>query len=340
MMGHRRAWGPWLLGALLAPLFAATTARADVELRWRAPEGAGCPDRSAVALAVEERLGRSVFSDGDSPGFVIEGAIEPVDDGFRARLALQAPDGAALGERVIEGGEAPCGALLRTVAIVVSLLVTQHEPLVRLYEPAPPPPPPAPTPARPSPPIPAEEIEPPPVDEGRLGLSVGLGASVRGLGVPGPAFGIRQTLGLRWTAWPLELVAEVQVVPPFRWEGAAALDLWLWSAGASICPRFFDGDDLRLITCAGVVGGQLHAAGVGLDVVRRVEAPRLDLITRIGAALRLAGPLWVSLAALVDVPLIQHRLTAGPPGDEQVVFEGAPISLGLAASLALSFPEE
>lgn len=326
-------------GALFVTLARPALGHASVRMRWEASAEAGCPSAASVAEAVEERLGRPVFAEGPGPGYLVDGSIEASETGFRARLALRAPDGGSLGERVIEVEGEACGALLRTVAIVVSLLVTQHEPEVRLYEPPPPAAPPlAQTPL--APPEPVDPVVPAPSSRGELGIGVELGATVRGLALPGPAFGLRQALGLRWTSLPLEIVVEAQVVPPFRWEGeAAALDVWLWSAGASLCPRLFERESFRLITCAGGLGGQLHVEGVGLDVTRRAEGPRVDLVTRLGAAVRVAGPVWVSLVTLLDVPLIHHQLTAGPRGDERVVFEGAPISLGLAASVGVSFPE-
>lgn len=338
------------LGALTLALLGSLGARgvcaqdAPVRLRWEAP--AGCPNSEELQESVEERLGEPVFGRaGEEPAFSVHGAIVPGDGApWEARIALVDPAGEVLGERVVIGRDTVCARLGGALAIIVSLLVTQHRHHIVLYAPSAAPEVATEGDAMEASPVEASPVEATPAEasEPRSGPTFGfhLGATVRGLALPGPAFGLRQVLLFGWGGVPLTIAAEAQLVPPFSYVAEdAGSEFWYWSAGLTLCPLIFEEEVVRTVTCAGVMAGQSHAQGIGLDLRRSSEQVRVDVVIRLGASFRLVGPLRLSVVALVDVPLIQHVFTFGPPDAEQVLFEGLPLSLGLSVSLGLSFPE-
>ncbi len=321
-----------------APAFAQDVA---VRLRWRAPSDASCPTEAQITAGVEERLGRRVFESPAGSAFVIDASVQPVEGdrvSWEAHVALVAPDGERLGERVVMARHPSCEALRGSLGIIISLLVEQHQERIVLYEPAPTPPPPPPPPPEPAAVIQAPS--PGPSSEAGPTFGLELGATLRGLALPGPAFGLREVVHLGWQGVPLTLGLEAQVVPPFTYAtDAAASELWYWSAGITVCPVLFDDPSVRSVTCAGVLIGQSLARGVELDVARSVEQLRVDVATRLGASIHLAGSLWLTAVAMVDVPLIRQTFTYGPTDAEEVLFEGLPVSLGLGVSLGVFFPE-
>jgi hypothetical protein len=298
---------------------------------------------SALARDVEERLGRTVFAPPHSEGaprYVIAGEIRASDDGrWRAHLALVDPAGRELGQRTLVGSSTECEDLTRSVAIVVSLLVDQQVQAIVLYEPRPAPP------SRAAHRVPAAAAiaAEPTRETAEPGVpwraTIGLGGAVTGLGLPGPAWSVRQATRLGLPGIPLSIALEGLLAPPFvvRSEDAAA-EVWMWSTSLLICPELLELRPLSLVTCAGASIGQIHARGIELDVSRSGEGLHAEIALRAGAQIRVVGPLAIELVALIDVPVLRRDLTFGSAGSERVLHQTGPVSLGAALCLALAVP--
>jgi hypothetical protein len=110
-------------------------------LSWVRLDGAeACLSASALAAAVEKRLGRKVFLSASEADLNIEGSIGPRSDGpgYRATLRLTDREGAALGTRDVDSEVTDCAAIDEQLALVVSVMIDPDAPPP---EPVPEPPP-------------------------------------------------------------------------------------------------------------------------------------------------------------------------------------------------------
>jgi hypothetical protein len=118
VLGRAVAFGLAMLAARTACAEGAETFR----FSWARGDGAGtCPDGSALAARVTERLGRNPFS--ESALQSIEGNVSRRADGFHAELFVRDGSGVALGNRQLSSTGVDCAELADAVVLAVVLTI-------------------------------------------------------------------------------------------------------------------------------------------------------------------------------------------------------------------------
>lgn len=265
---------------------AAAEPSARLEVR-PAPEG--CPDAATLTRTINAILGRSAIL--EAPGApLISVAFSRGPEGFRASLALLAPDGSSLGTRELQRPGRGCAALEGPVAVVGALLVDLARDSIQLQIPAPSPEEQAAV--TPAPPLPAEPPRPAPAPPPGWAIQGEVAATaILGL-LPGVAPGIRSDLRAA-RGGPLAGVARLDFWPSRASSGAGpGGDFSAWTAGLGLCASSPRSPSLVLEGCGLVSLGGMQGAGRGTSEVR-VSHSWLALVGVDGALRwRLAGPLW------------------------------------------------
>jgi hypothetical protein len=98
---------------LLVPADASAADRTiTASLDWqRHPGTEGCLDREGIVAAVEARLGRVVFVDGQADVLLAGRAVRSEQAPWTIELVLTAKDGRALGRRELNSAASDCSAL-------------------------------------------------------------------------------------------------------------------------------------------------------------------------------------------------------------------------------------
>jgi hypothetical protein len=107
---------------------AATAQPPHARLIWSHPVDSTCPSAEVLQREVELLLGRSAFSSDRDPDVVIEGDVEELETGTRARLLARAADGSKLGERVLHAPAGECASLRRPLSLVLVMLLDHSQP--------------------------------------------------------------------------------------------------------------------------------------------------------------------------------------------------------------------
>src|SRR5277367_3092114 len=136
------------LAAALAGAAAPAAAEAPPRtssLGWvRLPGAEACLGSRDLALAVEQRLARTVFVSPAQADVLIDGYITaipaPDPPRFKAHLTLSDAHGAVLGTRELTAPEGGCHAIDEPLALVVALLIDPDAALGPRKPPPPPPP--------------------------------------------------------------------------------------------------------------------------------------------------------------------------------------------------------
>jgi hypothetical protein len=331
-----RAWFAGVVLLAAAPLHAESahlTATLDVK---RAPGAEECLDATALAKAVETRLGRAAFR-GASPELEVTVELERLPDGvWRAQLLLEDAKGQALGRRELLSAEPSCAALDPSLALVVALLV--DAPPAPPVEPPPPsdtsvPPPPRPLPPPPTP-IRIPRAPPPPEEPWRLGASLSAALSLGWL----PSFAPGASLALSAEPPRLpELVAFAQFFAPRRRDSAEGrgVEVSLMRVGLAVCPSLYRGSSVRVAACVGQTVGRVSATAFGFDENRR--SADLGYAVEVGGLFQLSliGPLTFRVFPGVEVPLTRNVYVSGP--ERAVLFRSSPVAargeMGLGVEL-------
>jgi hypothetical protein len=327
-------------------------------LSWvRMPGAEPCVATQALARAVEERLGRTVFVSAAQADVSVEGRIDKLPDarGWSAHLVLRDGRGETLGTRDLAREEPSCEAMTEPLALVIAVMI-DPDAAMRPTPPADPPPVPA---ARPeaSPEAPAEpprdEAAPAPLPtaspadkkareswrfEGDVYGTVAHGFAPKlavGAGVQGTLYPPGVPLGFRgYTSLFLPSTLErAGAAGPAR----ASFDMIY--AGGSLCPLLVDGR-FGLLACA---GGQLGAirprpetGGRGID---SSLMPLLNAVLELRATLKIAAPIGATAGVAGALPLLRPTTDfTGPGGQRQIFHELAAVAFIADVGLGFFFP--
>lgn len=269
--GHRRATLLFLaLGCLLLPAWpriaGAAPRSAQVALTWvRSGDSQSCLSEAALRQAVEQRLGRRVFTSSEHADLRVRATLKRLSKPllWQAEITMETPQGNALGQRVLTAPGARCSALNESLALVLALLVD------RSVEPTAPPEA-APSPADPPSPLHIPEA-PSPAHASPApaalpwSLETGLGGGI-GLGTAIP-----------WAAGPMLWAA---IVPPHFTRVLVSFTHWLpgdlrdGTAGArfeqealalELCPKLLGSPRLEWDLCLGQRLTRIQSQGFGYD---------------------------------------------------------------------------
>ncbi len=313
-------------------------------LSWvRLDGGEGCIAASALAAAVEERLGRKVFVSTADADLNIEGSVGPrAEGGFSATLRVTDREGAVLGRRDVSV-DGPCSDLDAKLGLVISVMIDPNASLT--------PPTPDPEPAVKPPPVVPDPPEPKIIEKEKIVVVPAptsppvrweVGASLlTGLGLqPGVGIGFAPSFVVEFDE-TFALVVEGGVTAPTEASAGADDDptasVMVVHGGVGICPLTLHPWRLSLLACAGWFAGATLSEGDGLTVARSgvavVTGPWLE--TR--ATWMIVEPLGLTSSLGLFVPITRAEVfyRAGP--EEVTLFETAPIGgmadLGLTIGL-------
>lgn len=277
-------------------------------LSWlRMPGADGCIATQALARAVEDRLGRTVFVSAAQADLSVEGRIEKKGaSGWHAVITMRDGSGAPLGTRELDRDGATCDVMNEPLALILAVMIdpdaamrpkTKPEPPVSVPAPVPVPVPPAAVPP------PAEEpyYTPPQKEPWRFEGLVG-GHVVTGL-APAAAFGA----GVTGILYPPDLAVGFRgtaaLFLPTTAEGnGARATVDLVYLGGALCPTLRG--KVNFMTC---VGGQLgvlrpHAETAG---VREEVLGLVNVTAELRMSAMLAPPIGVGLGVGGLVPILR-----------------------------------
>jgi hypothetical protein len=165
--------------------------------------------------------------------------------------------------------------------------------------------------------------------------------------VPGWAYGL--DVGLRFVARgvpPLRLDATLYA-PTVEAPSGHGGEFWAWSGRALLCPRLFGGSGAgsrnsgsELAVCGGAEAGSLRGRAIGLEQAERPARAFVAADARVAARLAVLGPITLSAAAGVAVPLMRPRFTYDLPangGAREVHRPAAVVPVG-ALGISVSGP--
>lgn len=146
----------------------------------------GCPAAKQTQAAVEDILGRRVFTT-QSCDIDVKGVMQRLDHGgWEARLSFARGNGELLGDRSLQSTDPRCAALEGPMALAISMMVEAGESEVTLHVPA------------------GEPVTPPRADRMSMGLAVASGL------LPKLGYGAAAAYGTRPRPWlPLQVDATV-----------------------------------------------------------------------------------------------------------------------------------
>jgi hypothetical protein len=325
----------------------------SASLAWARADGAeSCIAAPELARAIESRLGYSVFGSPASADVTVEGSVAPLGKGagFRASFRVLDAKGEVLGSRQVETHEASCRSMDERAALVGSILVDDVEQAKKRVEPPPAPPPspsPPPSPRPPSEPAPvAREPEQKPREPAssvgppwRFSADAGLGLVV-GM-APGPALGFAATVTLRpprFGAFYLGagLFPSTSIATGRASSAEVLADAQFGTVG--FCPLVEEGKRFEGLACGGVLLGGLRAQGVGFDESYGARAIVVSALVSARGALRVVGPLSLSLGVGATVGLVRAEVTYREPDGVREAFTSAPVGFLGDLGLGLRFP--
>jgi hypothetical protein len=305
----------------------------------RLPGTEDCVDGRTLAQRVERELGRQVFTSPATAGIFIEAAASRNEVGYAVVLRIFDAQGKALGTREVRSDKGECAELGDTVALVLAVMVDPEAVLSALSGAEKTPEPAAATvPAAPPLRIEVESKDPrvrPPVAEAALfsrgawgflpELGLGFGVAVSALTLP------HVTLRVEGTGY-LDQKARLSAS-----EGGTRLRLLL--GGLFACPLVRESGRLVFSGCGGLEAGAMQSQGFGLDPTEKDQTDGLvNAAARLGARLRIAGPLFVNLGANLSVPLVRTLYQATrADGSTAELFEASAVAIALDLGLAARF---
>lgn len=328
----------------------------SASLAWARADGAeACIAAPELARAIEGRLGYAVFGSPASADVTVEGSVAPLGKGagFRASFRVLDAKGEVLGSRQVETHEASCRSMDERAALVGSILVDDVEQAKKRAEPSPSPPPTSPPPpAQPPPPPPAppppptlnapseKANEPAPAPSSwRFSADAGLGLLV---GVtPGPALGFAATVTLRparFGAFFLGAGLFPSTSARTGRGGSAEVLADAQFGTVGLCPLVQEGKRLEGLVCGGVLIGGLRAQGSGFDDSYGDRAVVVSALVNARGAVRLVGPLALTLGVGATFGLVRAEVTYREPDGVREAFTSAPVGFLGDLGLGLRFP--
>ena len=269
-----------------------------VELSWTHAAGAEvCIDRPSVVERVEKTVGRRVFVAAGQGEATLVGRISPRPRG-QGWLAVieERTSGEMTFRRELAMGASDCRRLDEAIVLVIALMVDSTQSGAPLDVPAP-----------------AEPVE------------VALGpdfALAYGL-LPGAALGFG--LASDFTVpplWPIALSTHGWPVSQALSPDGPGGKLWAWTIGAATCPLLARDHAWATYGCVGVTGGSIDSSGTGLDVARSTTRAYAQGELRLGARIRIAGPLFAVIEGGAALPFARDTYTyTRSDGSTQQVFE-------------------
>lgn len=315
----------------IALVMVARGAHAEWSLALQSEAGAdGCLEEEALRADVRERLGAEAAQ--NQPGNAIALHLERDAGDVVLAIELRDANGVLLGERELRASEAECATLRAAAVLAITVMLGSDAQRA----------PPAASRAAPS--APPQE-EPVPVSRSLPDRAAQLelfGAAQLSAGLV-PGAGLHAVAGLRSTALgglPLELAV--------TFLGSAAAGLGQSSGTAQFAPLYallaacpFGVRDhaLRASACLGAQAGVLFVqAHAFTDKNESSTEPLIGVVARAPAALRVAGPLWLSGAITGGTPLLyRHVAGARADGTQRDLWHTSPIfgsvELGLGLEL-------
>ncbi len=314
-------------------------------LAWARADGAEeCIAAPQLAKDIEARLGREVFVSPAVAEVTVEGsvaALVPPQKGFRASFRVLDKSGAVLGSRQVESHEASCRALDDRASLIASILIDDAE---RVRHPEPPPlaPPSAPIPPV-VPPASSPQPEPkkpqaPKSEPGwAFGVDVGLGMT-SGL-QPGAGLGVAATFVVRPPRFGAFFFG-AGLFPETRTSTARGAEVGADAQYGTIgvCPLVGSGGRLDGMLCAGMLLGALRAQGTGFDESYGDRVATVSALLGARGALRIVGPLALSLGLGAHVGLVRAEVTYREANESRVAFSTAPAGILGDVGLGLRFP--
>jgi hypothetical protein len=316
---------------LASLVVAPSTARASAatsSLAWVRLDGAeSCIAATALARAVEDRLGRRVFVSASRADLTVEGFIGPLaPSGFRASIRVTDHEGTLIGSREVETRSTSCSAIDGKLALIVSLLIDpdarEATPARPAYseEPAAAPPPPVDVVP---PPAPARAAAP----QLPWAFDITAGAAFISGFQPGVAVGA---------------AASVVVVPPgfvpfhasalFTWPKAsevapgAGVETSTSMLELAVCPLTAGRGRVSGAACVGGIVGVTRGRGVGLEGARAAVAAVGGPSASARLAVVVVGPLVAATSLGVQVPLAQAEIAYRTAGGENVAFRTSDVA--------------
>jgi hypothetical protein len=326
----------------IAMLSSVTSAQETPRVRFsfvRVGEASACTDESVLRARVAERLGYDPFVEA-SEGAVqrIEGVVERVEPGWRARIYHRDLEGRGLGERVLETELPSCTDLDEAIVLAIALVIDPTRALAAPDDPvetADPEPAPEPEPAPAPEPNAVEEgadplASPDPTRlEGTLALHGGLALDL----VPGWGATMDVEGSVRVADLPLLVLVGFLYVPETRTGddqfgfGIAAGILGaslVWSEGPlSILPS------LKLLI------GAIHAVVYELSPLEPGDQPWLGITLDITARIELMHWIFFDVSLGATAPLTRQIFEV--EGRSGTVFEEPLVIPGARAGLGLNF---
>ena len=278
--------------------------RLTAYLEWTAPEASSCPSGSAMAQAVEARLGRGVFVERDQADVILTAAIKPNGAAWSAELELLGARHATLGTRHVQSKSRDCSAFNDVLPIVIALLVDASQNIVHLELP-----PPSYTPAT-SPQVEysSPQAMPSPFSPSdgpsRWGWAV-LGEGVHGL-MPGTAAGASLVGFFEPARVRVPVEFWLGAIPAIVGNQTQGIQLSLIHLGARLCPNLWRAT-LHWSVCAGVSVGNLQVVGRGFDVNRSDSSFYADARATAQLDVPVARPWFARVEAGAIAPITRPR---------------------------------
>lgn len=298
-------------GAFFAAVLLVSLASSRARAEWQYRAAPGCLDEAAARAEVERTLGAPL--DGDLRVTV---EIGGVPGSWSASIAVEAPHDARR-EREIASEARDCRALDPAIVVVLALLADE----VR----------------RPASPSPLSIEVPSSIEEsherGWRG-AVRVGASVRIGELPGLAAAV----GLEGEVEPpgvFPFVLGVLFFPPVETlQGAIGGRFIGAGVVAGGCPAV-SWDAIEIGGCLVASATYVAAEGVGISAPARADGLSFGVGLAAFARVRVAGALWVRLAAGALVPIVRATATFEDGGRTVLVHEPFPIVPEAALALEL-----
>ncbi|MGH1345850.1 MAG: hypothetical protein ACRBN8_30075 [Nannocystales bacterium] len=333
---------------MLGSVIAMVSVLADpVDFHWNAPDQ--CPSEPNVRARVQRYLG-----DADPPQSVRAQADVTARPGGGWQLVLTTIDTHG-DSQTREFEDADCEGLAETAAVLTALAVdpdveTEAPEVEAEAEPAP-----APAPEVEPPVDAADEPEPEPVAVPRsepletppdfvvrsgptaslrYGLRLSGGVGIGWLPVGGD-LGIAATIGRRWWAAELEGLVGLPRSARLDRSPSSGADLLGWSVAGRACGVLPLTSWLALPLCAGLEGGQVRAASVGLDDGSDAALPWIAVL--VSPSLRAAVHPRVSVWLMPELQLGVKRPDFHATAERDEVFAPSLASVRVRAGVELVF---
>lgn len=291
----------------------AQPSRARARLDWRSNE---CVLSAGIIAAVEARLARAVFVDGDDANLLISGQVVAEEDGLVARVEL-IRGGERIGTRELRARD--CTAMGRALPIVLALAVDLEAPnIVLALEP--------PEVSVQVGEARADDQHATPTAEASQSVSLRVGGALELGFLPEPVGSVRASLRVQVIP---ELALETRIgalLPAAALRDGAGISYWGAQAGLAGCPLLVRSESFALEGCLLLEGGMVVVRGEGHRTNRSSVVPHFDALIGLRALWTIPGVLEVGFESSFGLPLpsLQFTVTSSG-GSEREIAAGLPV---------------